>query len=249
MDFVRIESSRAFRASSPFMVWMAVIYALVGSVLSHYIGRPLIQLNFEQQKREADFRHHLVRVREYSEAIALDRGEPVERRQLGGHFSAVLQNTLALIKAQKRLTWFTVGFGQAAVVFPFVVAAPRFFSGAIQLGELMQIASAFGRVQDALSWFVDNYDALARWRATTDRLTGFEDSLRSANGQGLLGASGGDELRLDQLTLSLPNGQLLLQGAGLAPAEVGYCNAHGTATIVGDVVECEAIKAVSSPHI
>lgn len=199
-----------------FMVWMALIYALVGSVLTHYIGRPLIKLNFEQQKREADFRHHLVRVREYSEAIALDRGEPVEQRQLGGHFSAVLQNTLALIKAQKRLTWFTVGFGQAAVVFPFVVAAPRFFSGAIQLGELMQIASAFGRVQDALSWFVDNYDALARWRATTDRLTGFEDSLRSANGQGLLGASGGDELRLDQLTLSLPNGQRLLQGEGLA---------------------------------
>jgi len=165
-----------------FMVWMAVIYALVGSVLTHYIGRPLIALNFAQQKREADFRHHLVRVREYSEAIALDRGEPVERRQLGGHFGAVLSNYLALIKAQKRLTWFTVGFGQAAVVFPFIVAAPRFFSGAIQLGELMQIASAFGRVQDALSWFVDNYDALARWRATTDRLTGFEDSLKAANG-------------------------------------------------------------------
>ena len=126
-----------------------------------------------------------MRVREYSEAIALDRGEPVEQRQLGGHFGAVLQNYLALIKAQKRLTWFTVGFGQAAVVFLFVVAAPRFFSGAIQLGELMQIASAFGRVQDALSWFVDNYDSLARWRATTDRLTGFEDSLKATNGRQL----------------------------------------------------------------
>lgn len=199
-----------------FMVWMAIAYALVGSVLTHYIGRPLISLNFAQQKREADFRHHLVRVREYSEAIALDRGEPVEQRQLGGHFSAVLQNTLALIKAQKRLTWFTVGFGQAAVVFPFVVAAPRFFSGAIQLGELMQIASAFGRVQDALSWFVDNYDALARWRATTDRLTGFEDSLKAANGHDTLTAGSGDTLRLKDLTLSLPDGRVLLQGAGLA---------------------------------
>ncbi|MEY5100700.1 MAG: hypothetical protein RJA36_3419 [Pseudomonadota bacterium] len=199
-----------------FMVWMAVIYALAGSVLTHYIGRPLIGLNFAQQKREADFRHHLVRVREYSEAIALDRGEPVERSQLSRHFGAVLQNYLGLIKAQKRLTWFTVAFSQAAVVFPFIVAAPRFFSGAIQLGELMQIASAFGRVQDALSWFVDNYDALARWRATTDRLTGFEDSLKAANGQGLLSTGQGDALRIAELTLSLPDGRVLLQGAGLA---------------------------------
>ena len=198
-----------------FMVWMAVVYALIGSVLTHYLGRPLIGLNFAQQKREADFRHHLVRVREYSEAIALDRGEPVEQRQLGGHFGAVLKNYLALLKAQKRLTWFTVGFGQAAVVFPFVVAAPRFFGGAIQLGELMQIASAFGRVQDALSWFVDNYDALARWRATTDRLTGFEDSLKAANGHGTLADGEGSALRIAELTLSLPDGRVLLQGAGL----------------------------------
>jgi len=199
-----------------FMVWMALLYALVGSVLTHYIGRPLIGLNFEQQRREADFRHHLMQVREYSEAIALDRGEPVERGQLGGQFGAVLRNYLALIKAQKRLTWFTVGFGQAAAVFPFIVAAPRFFGGAIQLGELMQIASAFGRVQDALSWFVDNYDALARWRATTDRLTGFEDSLKAANGTGLLAPGTGPELKVEQLTLALPDGQTLLHGNGLA---------------------------------
>ena len=199
-----------------FMVWMALLYALVGSVLTHYIGRPLIGLNFEQQRREADFRHHLMQVREYSEAIALDRGEPVERRQLGGQFGAVLRNYLALIKAQKRLTWFTVGFGQAAAVFPFIVAAPRFFGGAIQLGELMQIASAFGRVQDALSWFVDNYDALARWRATTDRLTSFEDSLKAANGTGLLVPSASPELKVEQLTLTLPDGQTLLHGGGLA---------------------------------
>ncbi len=159
-----------------FMVWMALIYCLVGSVITHFLGRPLMGLNFEQQRREADFRHHLVRVREYSESIALDRGEAVERQHLGQRFTDVLANYLALIRAQKRLTWFTVGFGQAAVVFPFVVAAPRFFSGAIQLGELMQIASAFGRVQDSLAWFIDNYASLAAWRATTDRLTSFEDS-------------------------------------------------------------------------
>jgi vitamin B12/bleomycin/antimicrobial peptide transport system ATP-binding/permease protein len=160
-----------------FMVWMAVLYCVAGSVAAHYIGRPLIKLNFDQLRYEADFRHHMVRMREYSESIALDRGEKVERQYLDGRFSSVLGNYLRLLKAQKSLTWFTVGFGQAAVVFPFIVAAPRFFSGAIQLGELMQISSAFGRVQDSLSWFVDNYDRLASWRATTDRLTSFEDSI------------------------------------------------------------------------
>ena len=159
-----------------FMVWMAVVYCVVGSVITHYLGRRLIPLNFEQQRREADFRHGLVRLREYAEPIALDRGETVEQQRLSLRFSEVLANYFRLIKAEKRLTWFTVGFGQAAVVFPFIVAAPRFFSGAIQLGELMQISSAFGRVQDALSWFVDNYSRLAAWRATVDRLTGFAEA-------------------------------------------------------------------------
>ena len=198
-----------------FMVWMAVIYCLVGSVLTHYIGRPLIGLNFEQQRREADFRHHLVRVREYSESIALDKGAPVERRHLGQRFGEVLSNYLALIRAQKRLTWFTVGFGQAAVVFPFIVAAPRFFSGAIQLGELMQIASAFGRVQDSLSWFVDNYDRLASWRATTDRLTSFEHSLMrlsAGTDASAVTDTTGDGFATDGLDIMLPHGDELLNG-------------------------------------
>ena len=160
-----------------FMVWAALAYCAVGSVLTHYIGRRQISLNFFQQRYEADFRHHMVRVREYSESIALDKGEKVERAQLDNRFSKVLANYLNLIKAQKGLIWFTTFFSQAAVIFPFVVAAPRFFSGAIQLGELIQISSAFGRVQDALSWFVDNYSSLAAWRATTDRLTSFEDNI------------------------------------------------------------------------
>jgi vitamin B12/bleomycin/antimicrobial peptide transport system ATP-binding/permease protein len=210
-----------------FMVWMAVVYCLVGSVLTHYIGRPLIGLNFEQQRREADFRHHMVRVREYSESIALDKGGPVERSHLGLRFGEVLSNYLALIRAQKRLTWFTVGFGQAAVVFPFIVAAPRFFSGAIQLGELMQIASAFGRVQDSLSWFVDNYDRLASWRATTDRLTSFEDSLArlpstpDAGPAATLQPATGEGFATDGLDILLPGGQELLNGLrwSAAPGE------------------------------
>ena len=201
-----------------FMVWMAVIYCLLGSIATHYIGRPQIALNFQQQRYEADFRHHLVRVREYSESIALDKGEPVERHQLGLRFADVLGNYLKLINAQKRLTWFTAGFGQAAVVFPFIVAAPRFFSGAIQLGELMQISSAFGRVQDSLSWFVDNYDALAAWRATTDRITSFEESFQALQAAPLQSAPAteADTLQIDSLDLALPGGVALVSAGGLS---------------------------------
>ncbi len=201
-----------------FMVWMAVLYCAVGSVLAHYIGRPQIKLNFQQQRVEADFRVHLVRVREYSESIALDRGEPVERQHLGDRFGAVLDNYWKLIKAQKRLIWFTNGFGQAAVVFPFIVAAPRFFSGAIQLGELMQISSAFGRVQDSLSWFVDNYDSLAAWRATTDRITSFEESFQALQAAPLQSAPAtqADTLQIDSLDLALPGGVALMSAGGLS---------------------------------
>ncbi len=199
-----------------FMVWAAVFYCVVGSYISHAIGRPLSKLNFKQQQFEADFRHHMVRVREYSESIALDRGEKVERAQLDSRFSKVLANYLQLLKTQKNLTWFTVGFGQAAVVFPFVVAAPRFFSGAIQLGQLMQISSAFGRVQDSLSWFVDNYSTLAIWRATTDRLTSFEESFGAIGLENkALTATDSIALEIDNLSLALPNGSVLLQGTDL----------------------------------
>ncbi|MEO5660109.1 MAG: ABC transporter ATP-binding protein/permease [Polaromonas sp.] len=209
-----------------FMVWMAVLYCVAGSVITHYIGRPQIKLNFQQQRVEADFRHHLVRVREYSESIALDKGEAVERAQLDTRFAAVLANYLQLIKKQKNLVWFTNFFGQAAVVFPFIVAAPRFFSGAIQLGELMQIASAFGRVQDSLSWLVDNYSSLAAWRATTDRLTSFEDNISAVAQQGRAQAASNliahdahplaaGMLAVNDLSLSLPTGATLLSGATL----------------------------------
>ncbi|MES2401212.1 MAG: ABC transporter ATP-binding protein/permease [Pseudomonadota bacterium] len=205
-----------------FMVWAAIAYCLVGSVLTQYIGRRQIPLNFLQQRYEADFRHHMVRVREYSEAIALDRGEPVERTQLNSRFATLLSNYLRLIKAQKSLIWFTSFFGQAAVIFPFVVAAPRFFSGAIQLGQLIQISSAFGKVQDSLSWFVDSYSSLASWRATTDRLTSFEDNMtaidRQAQAQATVDGTGNsavaplgaDTLSAEGLSIKLPTGQTLL---------------------------------------
>jgi putative ATP-binding cassette transporter len=199
-----------------FMVWMAVLYCLVGSVLTHYIGRRQIKLNFEQQRREADFRHHMVRVREYSEAIALDRGQTVEKAHLTTRFLSVLENYLALIKAQKSLIWFTTFFGQAAVIFPMIVAAPRYFSGAIQLGDLMKINSAFGRVQDSLSWFVDNYSGLAAWRATTDRLTSFDDAISQAEvGNPRLRQAEGAALDTRNLDITLPTGAVLLASTAL----------------------------------
>ncbi|MDP9932940.1 putative ATP-binding cassette transporter [Variovorax paradoxus] len=200
------------------MVWLAVVYCVVGTVITHYIGRPLIGLNFRQQRFEADFRHHLVRVREYSEAIALDHGEKVERGQLDLRFGAVLRNYLQLIKQQKNLVTFTAFFGQAAVIFPFIVAAPRFLSGAIQLGQLMQISSAFGKVQDSLSWFVDNYDRVAVWRATTDRLTSFDDAMRAhaTRAQQLDRDGAAPALQTGDLAVALPNGTPLLSGAALA---------------------------------
>lgn len=199
-----------------FMLWVAILYCAVGTVLTHYVGRRLIPLNYEQQRREADFRHNLIRVREYSEAIALDRGESVEYQQLNLRFGHVLSNYVKLIDAQKRLTMFTASFSQASTVFPFIVAAPRFFSGAIQLGTMMQIASAFNRVQDSLSWFIDNYDSLAAWRATTDRLTHFEDAIRKAQQSPPLqhdATTAG--LQASDLSLDLPTGSRLLAHTAL----------------------------------
>jgi vitamin B12/bleomycin/antimicrobial peptide transport system ATP-binding/permease protein len=207
-----------------YMLWAAVVYCVIGSVITHYIGKSQIMLNFFQQKYEADFRHHMVRVREYSESIALDKGENAENSLLGKRFSTLLSNYLTLIKAQKNLIWFTSFFGQAAIIFPFLVASPRFFSGAIQLGQLMQISSAFGQVQNSLSWFVDNYSGLAAWRATTDRLTSFDESMAASEATtaqqkadaaavGLNSNLDTNSLVSNDLTLSLPNGKVLLTNA------------------------------------
>jgi putative ATP-binding cassette transporter len=210
------------------MVWIALIYCAAGTALTHLIGRPLIGLNFRQQRYEADFRHHLVRVREYSEAIALDRGERVEHAQLDLRFGEVLRNYLRLVRAQKNLVAFTTTFGQASVVFAFIVQAPRFFAGTIQLGQLMQVNSAFGRVQDALSWFVDNYDRVAVWRATADRLTTFDAAMRAHAGRagatadgtadpsGASGVGAADGPRVAGLDVALPDGTALLRDVTLA---------------------------------
>jgi len=200
-----------------YMVWVAVLYCAAGTAITHFIGRPLIGLNFRQQRFEADFRHHLIRVRENSEAIALDRGEVVEHRQLDTRFSSVLRNYLSLIRQQKNLVAFTSSFAQLSVVFPFFLAAPRFFSGAIQFGELMQISRTFSTVQDALSWFVDNYDRVAVWRATADRLTSFDQAMTAQTAMhSALDRAEAPALQARDLDVALPDGTTLLDNAALS---------------------------------
>ncbi|MDE2374823.1 MAG: ABC transporter ATP-binding protein/permease, partial [Hyphomicrobiales bacterium] len=157
-----------------YLVWAALIYAVVGTTLTHLIGWKLIPLNFQQQRFEADFRFNLVRTRENAEQIAALGGEAAERERHLSRFSYVIGNWYALMQRQKQLTFFTQSYSQASVIFPYIMVSPAYFSGAVQLGGLMQTASAFNSVQNALSYFVSSYRNIAEWRAIIARLTGFE---------------------------------------------------------------------------
>ena len=163
-----------------YMVWVALAYALAGTWVTHLVGRRLVGLTFEQQRHEADFRFGLVRLRENAEAVALYRGEADERRGFLAAFAAVVRNWRQLMSVQKDIFAVSTFYGLAASIFPIIVAAPRFFSGAIPLGGLTQVAGAFGQVQGALSFFVDAYADVAQWRAVVDRLTGFERAIARA---------------------------------------------------------------------
>jgi vitamin B12/bleomycin/antimicrobial peptide transport system ATP-binding/permease protein len=167
-----------------YMVWVALAYSIVGSLIAHWVGKPLIKLNFDQERFEADFRYSLVRARENAEGIALYRGEHGELSNFKHRFGNLMTNWWEIMKRQKRFTWFSSFYGQLALVFPILVASPRYFGGAIQLGGLMQIASSFGQVQNALSWFVDAYGKIASWRASIQRLQGFQRAIDLAQSMG-----------------------------------------------------------------
>ena len=202
-----------------YMVWAALIYAVVGSVLTHLVGRPLIGLDFNQQRFEADFRFSLVRLRENSEGVALYRGEQEELGGLRQRFSAVVGNWWKLMLKQKQLTWLTSFYGQLAIIFPLVVASPRFFAGQVQLGHIFQTASAFGQVQGSLSWFIGAYRDFAMWKATVDRLIGFAEAVSQAHEQARQPqgerVDGDERLSLEQLALQLPQGGDLLTNTSL----------------------------------
>ncbi|TMJ01253.1 MAG: ABC transporter ATP-binding protein/permease [Alphaproteobacteria bacterium] len=207
-----------------YLVWAALAYAVVGTLLTHLIGRPLIGLNFMQQRYEADFRFNLVRVRENSEQIALLRGEPAERGRLMDRFLNVVNNWLAIMTRQKRLTFLTAGYNQASVVFPIIVVSPAYFAGHIQLGALTQTAGAFNSVQTALSFFVDTYVRIAEWRAVIERLAGFQASIASAHELTSRKPSievmpvPAKDVRLDGVEVALPSGKPLVAADGIAIA-------------------------------
>src|SRR5919108_2415121 len=159
------------------LVWVALVYAIAGTFLTHFIGRKLIGLDFNQQRVEADFRFSLVRLRENSEGVALYRGEQEELGGLRQRFAGVIANWWQIMYKRKQLGWFTSFYHQLAIIFPYIVVSPRFFAGAIPLGAIFQTASAFGQVQGSLSWFIDAYVSYATWKATVDRLIGFRASL------------------------------------------------------------------------
>lgn len=210
-----------------YMVWAALAYAIVGSVLTHFVGRPLIGLNFRQERLEADLRFGLARLREHAEGVALYRGEAAERRALVTRLERLRENWWALMLYTKRLGTFTIGYNQIAVVFPYFVAGPRYFSGAITLGELTQIANAFGQVQSSLSWFVDSYAALANWKASVDRLLTFHTALQETRREIReappirLERAPADAISVEGLSLGLPDGRTILAPASfrLEPGE------------------------------
>ena len=200
-----------------YLVWGALIYAMFGTALTQWIGSPLVRLDFRQQRFEADFRFNLVRVRENSEQIALLQGESAERQRLSERFRRVVENWYGIMSRTKRLTAFTRSYSQAAVIFPYILVAPAYFADKIQLGGMMQTASAFSSVQTALSFFVSIYRTLAEWRAVVARLDGFEMAIASAatlatgaDSIDVVSKAGSDKIDLEQLLVRLPNGTPLV---------------------------------------
>lgn len=199
-----------------YLLWAALIYAILGTAFTHLVGRALIALNFQQQRYEADFRFNLVRVRENSEQIALLNGERAERDRLLLRFANVVSNWMAIMSRQKKLTFLTAGYSQAAVVFPYIMVSPAYFAGKVQLGGLMQTANAFGQVQGALSVFVNVYRQLAEWRAVVERLSGFDRSIAVARGAAVtppviaLATTDANVITLEDLSVRLPNGVPLI---------------------------------------
>jgi putative ATP-binding cassette transporter len=160
-----------------FMLWAAILYASAGSLLSFWIGHGLINRNAERYAREADLRFSLVRVNEHVDDISLAAGEADEKRRIEGRLSDVLAATRRIVWGHANLTWVTAGFGWVTIVAPILVAAPLYFTGKVSFGGLMMAAGAFTQAQSSLRWFIDNFSAIADWRATLLRVASFRHAL------------------------------------------------------------------------
>ncbi len=203
-----------------YMVWAALIYSIIGTWLTIRVGNPLVRLNFDQQRFEADFRFSMVRVRENSEPIALYRGEQEERTHLQHRFKRLLDNFWKIMKRQKRLSWVTNSYNQAAIIFPLLMAAPRFFSGQMHLGGLMQTVDAFAAVQGALSYLVSSYTTIAKWHAVINRLVGFSRTMDRLEGSELLPEAqhiftSEKAIKINSMSVYLPNGETLIRDLDL----------------------------------
>lgn len=193
-----------------YLVWAALLYSGLGTLFAHLIGRKLIKLNFLQQRFEADMRFNLVRIRENTEQIALYGGERVEASGVMNRFEAIYLNWWQIMKRTKMFNFFTLGFTNFAIFVSLIVAAPDYFSGVISLGVLMLINSSFGNVQSSFSWIISSYQQIVTWRATVQRLDGFERAVTEAHrrsaSSGVTARQEGDRLRADDLAIDLPDG-------------------------------------------
>jgi vitamin B12/bleomycin/antimicrobial peptide transport system ATP-binding/permease protein len=206
-----------------YLVWAALLYAGFGTWLTIKIGRPLVPLNFAQQRLEADFRYSLVRLRENAESVAFYGGEAPEGDVFLRRFTRVVENFWAIMIRRKYLNWFTTSYAQVAIIFPYLVAAPRYFAKEIQMGGLMQVADAFISVQNSLSFIVNSYVEIAGWQAVTQRLSTFQDHLESISAdargpQKIAVTIAGGGVAVDGLDLDLPDGRPLLHDITLAAA-------------------------------
>jgi putative ATP-binding cassette transporter len=203
-----------------FLFWVALIYASVGTLATFLIGRSLTALYFERQRREADFRFSLARLREYSEQVALLSGEPAEQMSLTRRFAAIIANYLALVNKRKQLLAFTSAYGQLSPIIPYILTAPFYFAGKIQLGIMSQTARAFGSVEEALNFFVTYYTSLASFKAVLDRLTSFDDAIDSADARRADAvvslAPAGSPISLQDVLLALPGGRSIVSAKHLA---------------------------------
>ena len=198
-----------------YMLWASLLYSVIGTYITHIVGRKLVKINFIQQKYEADFRFSMIRLRESAESVAFYRGEAQEGSVFKQRFKMLLDNFWKLVNKQKQLVFLNSGYSQIAIIFPFVVAMNRYLTKEVTLGGLMQVASAFGRVQDSLSYFVDMYSSIAQWQAVVIRLTCFghhmHDVYQQAERFHVERFAAADVVEVDNMQINLPDGKPLLE--------------------------------------
>lgn len=198
-----------------YLFWAALSYSIIGTYITHLVGRKLVQLNFIQQKYEADFRFSMIRLRENAESVSFYRGEKQEQLVFQERFKLLLENFWRLVNKQKQLVWLNSGYSQIAIIFPFVAVMNRYLSKEITLGGLMQISNAFGYVQSSLSFFIDMYTGIAQWQAVVMRLTYFSRHMHSAAKEAesfsLERLNTTNNVSIENMQISLPDGSVLLK--------------------------------------